>query len=102
MDVTSLKNRRGLAAIALLLVAAALWMGLNGRGKRVWENLQDTRLVFSSGTERGGETYGLMNSGPALCLGGGLYTLQWDIETDADNVIAFPQSIARRLRPAKL
>lgn len=102
MDVTSLKNRRGLAAIALLLVAAALWMGLNGRGKRVWENLQDTRLVFSSGTERGGETYGLMNSGPALCLGGGLYTLQWDIETDADNVIRISTVNCAAIAPSEI
>ena len=41
MDVAYLRNRKWLPVIALVLMVAALWIGMNGRGQRVWENLQN-------------------------------------------------------------
>lgn len=82
-----MKHKKWLPVIVLLLVIILLWTCFHGRGQRTWENLQDTRLVFEQGLERTGDQYAEMNTGPALSIGGGTYTLSWDIETDADNVI---------------
>ena len=82
-----MKLKKWLPVIALLLAAILLLSCFHGRGQRKWENMQWTRLVFDGGLERSGPDYGEMNSGPALSVGGGTYTLSWDIETDADNLI---------------
>ena len=82
-----MKLKKWLPVIALLLAAILLLSCFHGRGQRKWENMQWTRLVFDGGLERSGPDYGEMNSGPALSVGGGTYTLFWDIETDADNLI---------------
>lgn len=81
MDVAYLRNRKWLPVIALVLMVAALWIGMNGRGQRVWENLQNSRLQFPSGLKRSGDAYGVMNSGPTLSVGGGRYTIRWDTGT---------------------
>jgi len=81
------KLKRWLPAIALLLAAALLLACFHGRGQRKWENIQWSRLAFNGGLARSGDDYGEMNSGPALSVGGGTYTLFWDIETDAENLI---------------
>lgn len=82
-----MKHKKWLPVMALLLAAALLLGCFHGRGQREWENIQATRLVFEQGMERNAGNYGEMNSGPALSVGGGTYTLAWDIETDADNLI---------------
>ncbi|MBE5799864.1 MAG: hypothetical protein E7321_07945 [Clostridiales bacterium] len=82
-----MKHKKWLPSLALLLAALLLWACFHGRGQRIWENLQDSRLVFENGYARSENAYGEMNSGPALSVGGGTYTLIWDIETDADNLI---------------
>ncbi|MGN0773610.1 MAG: hypothetical protein ACI4MP_07450 [Candidatus Ventricola sp.] len=97
-----MKNRKWLPVIALVLMAAALWIGMNGRGQRVWENLQDSRLQFPEGLERSGDMYGVMNTGPALSIGGGRYTLKWDIETDADNVISITTTNRAAISPGEI
>lgn len=102
MDVAHLRNRKWLPVIVLVLMVAALWIGMNGRGQRVWENLQNSRLQFPTGLERSGETYGVMNSGPALSVGGGRYTIRWDIETDADNVIYITSTNNAAISPCEI
>jgi len=87
MGEKNVKLKRWLPVIALLLAAILLLTCFHGRGQRKWENMQWTRLSFDGGLERSGLDYGEMNSGPALSVGGGTYTLSWDIETDADNLI---------------
>ena len=82
-----MKLKRWLPALALFLASVLLLACFHGRGQRKWENMQWSRLVFDGGLERSGPDYAEMNSGPALSVGGGTYTLSWDIETDADNVI---------------
>ena len=102
MDVVYLRNRKWLPVIALVLTVAVLWIGMNGRGQRVWENLQDSRLQFPSGLERSGDAYGVMNIGPALSIGGGRYMLKWDIETDADNVIRITTTNRAAIAPDEM
>ena len=82
-----MKLKRWLPVIAMLLAVMLLLACFHGRGQRKWENMQWSRLAFDGGLERSGPDYGEMNSGPALSVGGGTYTLSWDIETDADNFI---------------
>lgn len=82
-----MKHKKWMPVFALLAAIVLLWVFCHGRGQRTWENLQYSRLGFENGYERSGTAYGEMNSGPALSVGGGTYTLRWDIETDADNVI---------------
>ena len=84
------------------VMVAALWIGMNGRGQRVWENLQNSRLQFPSGLERSGDAYGVMNSGPTLSVGGGRYTIRWDIETDADNVIRITSTNNAAISPSEI
>ena len=102
MDVAYLRNRKWLPVIALVLMVAVLWIGMNGRGQRVWENLQNSRLQFPSGLERSGDAYGVMNTGPTLSIGGGRYTIRWDIETDADNVIHITSTNNAAISPSEI
>lgn len=74
-------------SLVIALVIAALWLFAAGRGADVHANLQDSRLIFPAGKEASGESYGVMNEGPALTLRSGWFTLHYEIETDGHNAI---------------
>lgn len=80
-------RRYRLTVLSILLIVLLVLLG-NGRGRRHWEHIESSRLVFSDGLARTGETYGVMNEGPALTLPAGVYTLSWDIETDGQGKIS--------------
>ena len=93
--------KRFLPYAACLLLIALLWAVAGGR-TRTFDNLQDSRLVFSQGLERTGEDYGILNEGPALTLQPGEYTLRWQIETDADNAILVTTTNGADISPREI
>ena len=93
--------KRFFPCAACLLLVALLWAVAGGR-TRTLDNLQDSRLVFSQGLERTGENYGLLNEGPALTLQPGEYTLNWHIETDADNAILVTTTNGADISPREI
>lgn len=97
-----MKYRKWLPVIALLLAVVLMWAFFHGRGQRTWENIHHSRLMFEEGLERTDSNYGKMNTGPALSVGGGRYTLSWDIETDADNVIRIASTNQAAISPSEI
>ncbi|MBQ8618860.1 MAG: hypothetical protein IJ418_15310, partial [Clostridia bacterium] len=97
-----MKHRKWLPVIVLVLAVVLMWAFCHGRGQRAWENIHLSRLVFEEGFERENDHYGAMNTGPALSVGGGKYTLRWDIETDADNVIRIETTSQSAISPHEL
>lgn len=99
--LNGLKRRKYLPAILLFLLTALLWAGFHGKGQKVWENIQDTRLVFEHGLEREGDNYGVMNSGPGLSITGGWYTVRYDVESDGENILHIAAQNTANISPAE-
>ena len=102
MDIAMKKYQKWIPILILFSVIVLLWTFMNGRGQYTWDNLQDSRLQFTEDIERSGNQYGVMNTGPALSIGGGKYTLTWDIETDADNIIRLTTTNRAAITPDEI
>lgn len=98
----TVRIRKFMPCWGCLIAVLLLWTFGNGRGCRVFDELQSTRLVFPDGLEREGEGYGVMNEGPGLTLPAGRYTLEWEIETDGQNAILVQSTNEADMRPAEI
>ena len=89
----------GFVLAFVLLVCVAMLPSIQ---YRQYEHIENSRLIFESDTERMDQTYGIMNSGPALTVPGGRMTISWDVESDADNVIHVKSSNGAAIEPAEI
>ncbi|MBQ2947680.1 MAG: hypothetical protein IJD94_01740 [Clostridia bacterium] len=105
-----MKNRKTpwwLPVLLVLPVIAAVWLSGAGRGEFRWDDLMESGLSgFREGNKTysldKGDAYGAINRGPYFSLPAGDYTLEFAIETDADNVIRIETSNGARVEPAEI
>lgn len=105
-----MKNRKTPCWLPLLLAAlvvAGVWLSGAGRGEFIWDDLMDCGLSgFRAGNKTysldKGDAYGMINKGPFFSLPAGTYTLEWAIETDADNVIRIETGNGARVEPQEI
>ena len=89
------------AALALLLMVL-LVIGWGTVTRRSWDNLHRSRMVFPDGYERAAGAYGVMNEGPALTLPAGMYTIDWEIETDGLGAIIIETTNGAAVSPQRM
>ena len=90
--------------LAALLVVLVFATGVLDRQK-TWPEMVYLNLRFPQGTSlsaRGGEGYGVMNTGPGFDLPVGTYRLKWIIDTDGENRIRLRAQNGARIVPEEL
>ena len=94
--------KKRVPALVCALLMAVLVIACNGRGAKRWAHIEESRLTFFDGLERTGESYGVMNEGPALTLQAGRYTLSWDVETDGAGAIELTTTNGAAITPRRI
>ena len=78
------------------------WIIYFFRGPQRWDSLDITHMGYFNGWDltASDQGYGQVTFGPGLTLQSGRYTIEWEIDTDADNIVYLTTDNDANLSPS--